>query len=135
MYACIYECTYVCMCPESTSMLLYTYLMSLNKYGCHIANMSHIVIMVNSYIDPIFLDIYTKTQPTAISTLYVIAMYVPATNMSLNKAYIQGSICGCMTQLCQYKYLVGTHCDQQCDQKQEYMYILHYWHVSLGKNA
>ena len=37
----------------STPVSLYTSDMSLNKYGCHITNMSHTAIMVNGYLDPI----------------------------------------------------------------------------------
>ena len=47
--------------------------MSLNKYGYHIANMSHTAIMLNGNIDPTFLHICAKTQPTKIFHLHVIA--------------------------------------------------------------
>ena len=65
-------------CVKSTPMSLYTYLMSLNKYGCHIANMTHTAITVLGHMDPKFLHMYAKPHPTTISTSDVTAMYRPA---------------------------------------------------------
>ena len=39
----------------SIPVSLSTYLMSLNKYGYHITNMSHKAIMLHGHTDPIFL--------------------------------------------------------------------------------
>ena len=84
MYVCMHEHTYVyiyvCMCacifPMSNLMSLYTYLISLNKYECHITKMSHTAIMLHVHRDPTLLHICAKTQPTAstIPTSYVIAL-------------------------------------------------------------
>ena len=75
-------CLHACI-KISTPMSLYTYLMSLNKYDCHIANISHTAIMLHAHIDPTFLHMSAKMQETSISTLHVIDMHVPATNMPL----------------------------------------------------
>ena len=63
--------------------MVYIFEMSLNKYGHHIANMSHTAIMLHEHIDPTFMYMYAKTQAYAIPTSQAIAMYVPATNMPL----------------------------------------------------
>ena len=76
------------MCTKSTPMSLYTYLMSLNKYDYNIANMTPSAIMLNGHIDPAFLYMSAKRQPTAISTSHVIARYGQATNIPLNMPHI-----------------------------------------------
>ena len=45
--------------------------------------MNHTAIMLNGHIDPSFLHMGTKTHPSAISNLHIIAMHVPATNIFL----------------------------------------------------
>ena len=65
----------------STHMSLYTFDMSLNKYGCYIANMNHWAIILYRHIDPTFVYISIKMQPTSLHTAYIIAKYVPKTKM------------------------------------------------------
>ena len=97
---------YACMHTKCAPTSLYTYLMSLNKYDFHIANMNHTAIMLYGHIDPMFLHKPAKTQTPAISTSLVIAMYGPATNMPLNMPHIQMCSCVHMTQLGQYICLI-----------------------------
>ena len=47
-----------------------------HKYVCNIENMSHTAIMPNGHIDQTYLPIFTKIQPTAPATLYIIGIYV-----------------------------------------------------------
>ena len=54
-----------------------------HKYDCHIANMSHTVIMPYGYIDPKYLPICTTIQATATGSSHIIAKYIPETNMPL----------------------------------------------------
>ena len=35
-------------------------------------------------------------------------------------------------QICQYIYLIWTHCNQQYDHKHYFIYISHYWHMPLS---
>ena len=49
-----------CMSTRSTPMSQHTYLMSLNKYTCHIENWTTTVIMLYGHINPVFLHILTK---------------------------------------------------------------------------
>ena len=125
----VWKCMYACMYSKSTAMSLYTYLMPLNKYDCLTPNMIHTVIMLHGSIDPTFLHMCPKTQPTATSP-YVIAMYGPATYILLNMPYIKIGSCEHITN-CQYKYLKWTHCNQQCDQEHWYTYIPHYLNIAL----
>ena len=119
MYICMHVCVHACV----PSLLLwhYTYLMSLNKYGCYIANMSHIHNGTWAHRCNIFGHVCQKT--TAISTSHVIAMYRPATNRPLNMPHIAISSCAHKTQLCQYKYFIWTLYSHQCDQE--------YWYTQL----
>ena len=110
---------HVCMCTKFTPLSLYTYLVSVNKYHCHITNMIHTAIMLDEHIDPTYLHISAKTQPTYISTSHVIAMYGSATNMPLYILHKQ-ILHVHMTQLCQYKYPI---CNQQCDDKHWCTYV------------
>ena len=57
------------------------------EYGCHIAYMSHIAIIVYGDIDPAYLTY--EGQSTYISTSHVIVMYRPATDMALSIQHIQ----------------------------------------------
>ena len=57
------------------------------------ANMSHTVTLVFGHIDPTLLHKYVKTQPTAISTIHVIAIYGPPTNVPLSMPHVQISSC------------------------------------------
>ena len=59
------------------------YHVSLTKYGCHLASMCHTAIMLYGHIDSTSLHACAKTQPTAISTLHIIVMHVPETNITL----------------------------------------------------
>ena len=58
---CIQVQVYICMnaslhtCVLSTSISLYTYFISLNKYGCHITNIGHTPTMVSGNLDATFL--------------------------------------------------------------------------------
>ena len=73
--------------------------MSLNKCGCDIANVGHTAIMLNGHIDPIFLQVSTKRQPTATVTSHIIAKYVPKLNMpsnAIDMAHMQISSCAYM---------------------------------------
>ena len=56
---------------------------SLNKYGCHTANISHTAIILNGHTNQKFLDTCAKTQQTAIPTSHLIVTYVPKTNIPL----------------------------------------------------
>ena len=137
MYVLVYICMHACMYvyQVSTPMSLCTYLMTLNKYDCHITNMSHKAIMLYGDIDPTFLNTSATTQPTAMSTLQIIAMYGLATHMPLNMPHTQISECTPVKQPCQYKYLTWTCCNQWCDQEHWYTYVSHYWHMPLNKLA
>ena len=54
----------------------------MKKYDCHITNMRHSHYAKWVYGPNIF-DTSTKTQPTAIFTMHVIAMYVPVPCMPI----------------------------------------------------
>ena len=58
---------------------------SLNKYGCQIANMNHTAIMLHEHTDSEFLHMCAKRQETPKSASHIIAMYVPAANIPLMK--------------------------------------------------
>ena len=92
----------------NTFHIIYLFDMALSKYGCHLANMSHTPIMLYGHIDPTFFSHMCQTQPTAISTSYVIVIYVPATNVPL-KCHICKLFHMHVKQLYQYKYLIWTH--------------------------
>ena len=47
--------------------------------------------------------------------------------------YICKLVCVHMKQLCQCKYLIRTHYNQQCDKEHWYAYISHYWHITENK--
>ena len=73
MYACVHTCV-----PNIYShVTVHIFNMSLNKYGCTIANMSHTASMLYGHIEPTLLHKCALTQATAIFTSHVIAMYVP----------------------------------------------------------
>ena len=38
-------------------------------------------------------------------------------------------------QICQYIYLIRTHCNQQCEHKHWYTHISHHWHMALNINT
>ena len=63
----------------------YTYIwhISLNKYNCHIVNVCHTTNMLNGHIDPIFSYNYTRTQPNAMYTSHITAIYVLHINMPI----------------------------------------------------
>ena len=81
IYACIYEFIHLCsqtykslhvyICMQvyhvSIPMSLYTCGMTLKKYGCHIANMTHIDVMLLGNRYPTLFLICAKTPPIAIS--------------------------------------------------------------------
>ena len=50
--------------------------------------MSFSAIILNEHTDPKVLHMCAKTHPTAISTLNLIAMHMPATNMPLIAIYM-----------------------------------------------
>ena len=54
-----------------------------NKYGSHILNTAHKANILYGHVNPPFLHVYAKTQPTATSTSPVIAKYVQETNMPM----------------------------------------------------
>ena len=94
MYIFMYEFTYVCnfvylcacMCTKSPLPCHCThnsYVTERKEYGYHIVNINHTAIMLYGPMGLTFLHVCFKTQPTAISTSHVIAMYVPATNIPL----------------------------------------------------
>ena len=83
MYACMYAYVHACVPNLYSNFTVHIFDMSLNKYGCHITNMSHIIIMLNGHTDISILHMYAKTQVTATPTSHVIVMSVPATNMPL----------------------------------------------------
>ena len=56
--------------------------MSLNKYVCHIVNMTYTTHMLNKQTDPTYLHIFSKIQPNATVTLHIIAKYITKTNIS-----------------------------------------------------
>ena len=65
---------------------------------------------------------------------HVIPIYMPPKICSSNAKYIphmQITSFADMRQLCQYTYLIWSHCNQQCDQKHRYTYISHYLHMLL----
>ena len=78
LHICMHVSTYVC--ARSTPISLYMYLISLNKYGCHIANMTHNYYAKWAY-RPNILHLFAKIQPTSIYTSHNIAMYGLATNI------------------------------------------------------
>ena len=65
----------------SACLCIHIWHTSLDKYGWHIANMTHTAIMRNEDSDLTFLSIPTKIQPTATPISHTIAKYVPETNM------------------------------------------------------
>ena len=82
--------------------------MSLNKYDCHITNISHIPIVLNGHIDPTFLHIAAKIQPTAKAS-HINAKYMPQKiypSNALYMPYIPISSYADMRQLCQYVCLI-----------------------------
>ena len=101
--------------PDLTEQIL----LSLCKCDPH----SHYAEWV--YRPNIFPCVCTKIQQTAISASHVTAMHGPETNMSLNMPHIQITSCAHIVQLCQYQYLIWTHCNQQCNQK-----LLHTLHIT-----
>ena len=66
IYVGVPVCIYVYQISTPISVNIYD--MSLNIYGCHIANIIHTAIMIYRHIDPTFLHICTRTQPTAAYT-------------------------------------------------------------------
>ena len=135
---CMYEWTYVCMSAciytKSTSMSMYTYSMSLNKYDCHIWNITHTVIMLYGHIESTFLPMCGKRQWTAIYT-HMVLPYMGQQQICLPICKIYKLAHVHMSQLCQYKFLIWTHCNQQCDHKHCYTYNSHYSHMPLSKYA
>ena len=71
--------------------------MSLNNYGCHMANMSHTLIMQYVLIDQTLFHLCTS---------HVDAINVSASNMPLKLPHLQISSGTDMRQLCQYICLI-----------------------------
>ena len=94
MYTCMNVHMYTCMFVHVHAYVpnLYSHInvhifdMSLNKYGGHIANMSHTPFILHGHIDPAFLHV---CQSTTNCNIYFtcFAMYVPATNVTSNATY------------------------------------------------
>ena len=102
-------------------------LLTWHKYGCYIANMSHTTIMLNSHIDPTYLPMSTKIQPTTAATSYINAKYVPEANMPL-KCHIcqllhEQILNNCVSISTSYVF-TSINC---------YTHIWHYWHITLNK--
>ena len=101
--------------------------MSLNKYDCHISNMTHPANIINGYVDPTFLHIYAKTEQSATSISYVIAKYMTETNVpikiGINANYLIGPY---MEDVYTYMCHIRSYCHQPCD-KEHCRYI---WHIS-----
>ena len=51
-----------CFQPCETEQCTHISYISLNKYGCHIANIAHTTHMLHGHIDPTFLHMYAKLQ-------------------------------------------------------------------------
>ena len=80
--------------PILTHHCTYILLISMNIFGCHIANISHAAIMLNGHIDPTLLQISTKMQSTVAGTFsHIIAKYVLETNMPSNATHANLLMC------------------------------------------
>ena len=77
------ECNIYAICEATaiTRSTVHIFDITLNKHGCHTLHIAHTANMLDGNIDPTFLHIYAKTQPTATSPLHVIAKYVQETNI------------------------------------------------------
>ena len=60
-------------------------------------------IMLNGHIDPTYLPLSTKTEPTATATSCVISKYIPGTNMAL-KCYVYANYF-----ICTYETTMSVH--------------------------
>ena len=52
-----------------------------NKYGCHIAKKGYTAFILYRNIDIPLVDICATTQPNAVPTSQIFALYVPETNI------------------------------------------------------
>ena len=90
----------------------------MDKYGCHIANMSHTAIIQNGHIDPTFLHTCAKTQIKLQheTTISVFASYELTANNSLNRNTSRHKF-----------HIIGISPKQICMPHYIYIYILlHY---------
>ena len=108
------------------------------QYGYHMANISHIAIMLNGHLDPIFCQCVPKhnhlwhlTQmllPCITINEYASQMPHLSHTCKLLHTHIQDNYVSIDTS-----YELTAH--QQCDQDHWYIYISHYWHLPLKKYA
>ena len=108
----------------------YTYIsqywhLPLNNYACLIVHMSQCTTIV-VHIET---TQYISKNIQFLFTMLLLYMYQEQKCHS-NATYDISS-CEDMRQLYQYIYLIWTQCNQQCDQKQWYTYIWHYWQMQL----
>ena len=112
-FTCIYELfmtsTALIMCPG----VLYAYFKKyiscylhilLNKYGYHIAHIGYTVLILYWNIDPAFVYICVKEQPTTAQTLHLIAIHVSETDMP-SKFYIDAIYLTCIHEGCMFTYV------------------------------
>ena len=130
MYICreAYTSLYVCVhaYQACSCVTIHIFVISLNRYDCHIENMNHMAIMLCGPQDPTFLHICAKMEPTEISTSHVVAIYMPKQECHSNTTYILHM---------QISSLTDIRHPCQCNQEHLYTYILHYWYMPLNKYA
>ena len=85
-YACMFACVHTNVPNLYFDITVKIFYISLNKYGCHFANMSQSDIMLHCIN---ILHMWTRTQGIAIYSSQVIAMCVTARNMSLKIPHMQ----------------------------------------------
>ena len=105
-YECTYACIYVCLCActytKSTPVSLYTFNMSLNQYGCHIANMSHKVIMLHGKI---FAHVFQNSSKY--NTYFTCYLHLCASNKCASQIpHTQITSFAHLTLPCLYKYIM-----------------------------
>ena len=88
IYACVsvhmYVCTYTHVCVPNlySHVIEHIFHMSLNKYGCNIASITHTAIILYGHKDPTFFAYVCQNNQVQYLP-HNTAMYVPATNMPL----------------------------------------------------